>query len=184
MVPPTESISNRYPELTMISGGGVLASRETRTLVFCFASAGVESPARIAAPLRGMHEVAAVEATPERNRRRDNLLESGMVDLPFCKPLILIVSAPGLSRLKRRRFLSGVASTAATSCIPLSGAAILAGDSTPALAKQNTSVRVSRRGQHPPAADHRQFGIPIADRFGRGNHRVVSSPLMASTANC
>jgi hypothetical protein len=62
----------------MISGVGVLASRETRTLVFCAASAGVESPVKIAAPLRGMHEVAAVEATPERNRRRDNPSESGI----------------------------------------------------------------------------------------------------------
>jgi len=57
---------------------------------------------------------------------------------------------PDSEGLSRRRFLSGVASTAATSCIPLSGAAILAGDATPALAKQNTSVRVSREAKTPP----------------------------------
>ncbi len=57
---------------------------------------------------------------------------------------------PDSKGLSRRRFLSGVASTAATSCIPLSGAAILAGDATPALAKQNTSVRVSREAKTPP----------------------------------
>src|SRR6266478_5961233 len=56
---------------------------------------------------------------------------------------------PGSKGLSRRRFLSGVASTAATSCIPLSGAAILTGDSTPALAMQNTSVRVSREANTP-----------------------------------
>ena len=56
---------------------------------------------------------------------------------------------PDSKGLSRRRFLSGVASTAATSCIPLSGAAILAGDSTPALAAQNTSVRVSREANTP-----------------------------------
>ena len=50
----------------------------------------------------------------------------------------------------RRRFLSGVASTAATTCLPLSGAAILAGDSTPALAAQNTSVGVSREAVSVP----------------------------------
>ncbi len=51
--------------------------------------------------------------------------------------------------LSRRRFLSGVASTAATSCLPLSGAAILAGDSTSAFAAQNTSVSVSREAVSP-----------------------------------
>jgi hypothetical protein len=56
---------------------------------------------------------------------------------------------PDSEGLSRRRFLSGVASTAATSCIPLSGAAIFTGDSTPALAAQNTSVRVSREANTP-----------------------------------
>ena len=56
---------------------------------------------------------------------------------------------PDSEGLSRRRFLSGVASTAATSCIPLSGAAILTGNSTPALAAQNTSVRVSREANTP-----------------------------------
>ena len=51
---------------------------------------------------------------------------------------------PDSNRFSRRRFLSGVASTAATSCLPISGAAILAGDSSPALAAQNTSITVSR----------------------------------------
>jgi hypothetical protein len=79
MLPRTESISNRYPGLTMITGAGEAASWETLTLVFWAATADVESPARIAAPLRGKHEVAAVEATPERNRLREIPLESRIV---------------------------------------------------------------------------------------------------------
>jgi hypothetical protein len=58
-----------------------------------------------------------------------------------------VLDSKGFSR---RRFLSGVASTAATTCLPLSGAAILAGDSTPALAAQNTSVGVSREAVSVP----------------------------------
>ena len=95
MVPRTESISNRYPELTMITGGAETASRDTLMLVFWAASAGVALPVRIAAPLRGKHEVAAVEATPERNRLRENPLESGTVcPFPICKLSILLVNAP------------------------------------------------------------------------------------------
>jgi hypothetical protein len=95
MVPLTESISNRYPELTMITGGAETASRDTLTLVFWAASAGVELHVRIAAPLGGKHEVAAVEATPERNRLRENPLESGTVcPFPICKLSILLVDAP------------------------------------------------------------------------------------------
>lgn len=60
---------------------------------------------------------------------------------------------PDSKGLSRRRFLSGVASTAATTCVPLSGAAILAGDSTPASAAQNTTVSVSREAvSAPPVA--------------------------------
>ncbi len=51
---------------------------------------------------------------------------------------------PGSKGLSRRRFLSGVASTAATSCLPLAGAAILTADATAAPAGQNTNVRESR----------------------------------------
>ena len=51
---------------------------------------------------------------------------------------------PDSKGFSRRQFLSGVASTATTSCLPLSGVAILKCNSTPALAAQNTSVRVSR----------------------------------------
>jgi len=51
--------------------------------------------------------------------------------------------------ISRRRFLSGVASTAATSCLPLSGAAILAGDSNPADA-QNTTVSTTRESTLTP----------------------------------
>ena len=57
---------------------------------------------------------------------------------------------PDSKGFSRRRFLSDVASTAATSCLPLSGAAILAGDSSPALAAQNTSVSVSREAVSAP----------------------------------
>jgi hypothetical protein len=49
------------------------------TLVFWAALEDVESPARIAAPLSGRHELAAVEATPERNRLREIPLESRMI---------------------------------------------------------------------------------------------------------
>ena len=94
MVPLTESISNRYPELTMITGGAETASRDTLTLVFWAASAGVALHFRIATPLRGKHEVVAVEATPERNRLRENPLESGTVcPFPICKLSILLVNA-------------------------------------------------------------------------------------------
>jgi hypothetical protein len=57
---------------------------------------------------------------------------------------------PDSKGFSRRRFLSGVASTAATSCVPLSGAAILTGDPTPALAAQNTSISVSREAVSAP----------------------------------
>ncbi len=50
--------------------------------------------------------------------------------------------------LSRRRFLSAVMSTAATSCLPLTGAAILAGESKPALAQYS---RVSSSGEVPEA---------------------------------
>ena len=56
---------------------------------------------------------------------------------------------PDSKGFSRRRFLSRVASTAATSCLPLGGTAILTGDSTPALA-QNTSVSVSREAKSGP----------------------------------
>ena len=95
MVPLTESISNRYPELTMITGGAETASRDTLTLVFWAASAGVELHFRIATPLRGKHEVVAAEATPERNRLRENPLGSGTVcPFPICKLSILLANAP------------------------------------------------------------------------------------------
>lgn len=81
MVPLAESISNRYPELTMTTGAADTASRDRLMVVFWAASAGVESPVRIAAPVSGKHEVAAVEATPERNRLRENPLEGGTVCL-------------------------------------------------------------------------------------------------------
>ena len=57
---------------------------------------------------------------------------------------------PDSKGFSRRRFLSGVASTAATSCLPPSGAAILTCNSTPALAAQNTSVSVSREAVSAP----------------------------------
>jgi hypothetical protein len=56
---------------------------------------------------------------------------------------------PGSKGLSRRRFLSGVASTAATSCLPLTGAAILTADATAALGGQNTNVRESRESVTP-----------------------------------
>ena len=95
MVPLTESMSNRYPALTIITGGAETASRETLTLVFWAASAGVELHCRIATPLRGKHEVVAAEATPERNRLREKPLGSGTVcPFPICKLSILLVNAP------------------------------------------------------------------------------------------
>ena len=48
--------------------------------------------------------------------------------------------------VSRRRFLSAVASTAASSCLPLTGAAILDGESTPALAQYS---HVSASGEVP-----------------------------------
>ena len=78
----------------MITGGAETASRDTLTLVFWAASAGAKSPVRIAAPLKGKHEVIAVEATSERNRLRENPLESATVTLPYCKLLILLADAP------------------------------------------------------------------------------------------
>jgi Domain of unknown function (DUF6259) len=57
---------------------------------------------------------------------------------------------PDSKGFSRRRFLSGVASTATTSCLPLSGVAILKCNSTPALAAQNTSVSVSREAVSAP----------------------------------
>jgi hypothetical protein len=89
----------------MITGGGETASRDTLTLVFWAASAGVESPARIAAPLRGKHVVAAVEATPERNRLRENPLESGTVrPFPDCKLSIVVVDATRWSAFRHVRW--------------------------------------------------------------------------------
>lgn len=57
---------------------------------------------------------------------------------------------PDSKGFSRRRFLSGVASTATTSCLPLSGVAILKCNATPALAAQNTSVSVSREAVSAP----------------------------------
>jgi hypothetical protein len=59
-------------------------------------------------------------------------------------------TVPEPKGLSRRRFLSGVASTAATRCVPLSGGAILAGDSTPAPAAQNSTISVSREAVSAP----------------------------------
>ena len=61
-----------------------------------------------------------------------------------------IRTPPDSKGFSRRRFLSGVASTAATSCLPLSGAANLTGGATPALAAQNTTIRVSREAVSAP----------------------------------
>ncbi len=58
----------------------------------------------------------------------------------------------GSKGLSRWRFLSGVASTAATSWVPLGGAAILTGDLAPAFAAQNTNVRESRKSVTPAPA--------------------------------
>src|SRR5580693_6172569 len=77
----------------MITGGAETASRDTLTLVFWAARAGAKSAARIAAPLRGKHEVTAVEATSERNCLRENPLESGTVALSYCKLPILLGDA-------------------------------------------------------------------------------------------
>jgi hypothetical protein len=74
-------MSNRYPELTMMTGAGETASRDSRTVVFWAAAVELALPARIAAPLRGRQDVAAVEATPERNCLRESSLESDMVCL-------------------------------------------------------------------------------------------------------
>jgi len=57
---------------------------------------------------------------------------------------------PDSNGFSRRRFLSGVASTAATSCLPLSAAAVLASEATPALAGQNTTVSVSHEAASTP----------------------------------
>ena len=58
-------------------------------------------------------------------------------------------TSPGSDGVSRRRFLSGAASAAAASCLPLSGASILGADSASAFA-QNTSIRVSREAQSAP----------------------------------
>jgi hypothetical protein len=53
--------------------------------------------------------------------------------------------------LSRRRFISAVASTVATSCLPLAGTVIVAGDSTQALgAQQDGFISVSRESQSAP----------------------------------
>lgn len=83
----------------MTTGGADTASRDTLMVVFWAASAGVAPPVRFAAPLRGRHEVAAVEATPERNRLRENPLESGGVRIfPAGTIFSLRVDAPGCQR--------------------------------------------------------------------------------------
>jgi hypothetical protein len=56
----------------------------------------------------------------------------------------------GSSRVSRRRFLSGVASATATSCLPIGAAAALAGKPTGASAAQNSSVSVSRESASAP----------------------------------
>lgn len=64
-----------------------------------------------------------------------------MIDVPKDNPS-LDPDRPSPNDLSRRRFLSGVASTAAASCLPLAGAAILSGDPASAFA-QNSTVRRS-----------------------------------------
>jgi hypothetical protein len=93
MLPRAESISNRYPELTMITGGAETASRDMLMLVFWAASVGASSPVRIPAPLKGKQEAIAVEATSERNRLRENRLEPGTITLSYCKHTILLADA-------------------------------------------------------------------------------------------
>jgi hypothetical protein len=53
-------------------------------------------------------------------------------------------------KLSRRKFLSAIASTTATSCLPLTGAAILATGSTETCAAQYTHVRASGESAAPP----------------------------------
>ena len=53
-------------------------------------------------------------------------------------------------KLSRRTFLSAIASTTATSCLPLTGAAILATESTETCAAQYTHVRASGEASTPP----------------------------------
>ena len=77
--PLFESISNRYPELLRRTGGMPGASLDVLTRLYC-AMAGVDSPARTAAPVRGRRAAAAAEATAERNCLRDNPLESVILD--------------------------------------------------------------------------------------------------------
>jgi Domain of unknown function (DUF6259) len=52
--------------------------------------------------------------------------------------------------LSRREFLSAVASTAATSCLPLAGAVLLAGKSTSALAAEDGQIGTSREAPTAP----------------------------------
>src|SRR6202161_3718829 len=52
--------------------------------------------------------------------------------------------------LSRRTFLSAIASTTAASCLPLTGAAILAIESTETAAAQYTRVRASGEAAAPP----------------------------------
>jgi len=54
-------------------------SLDVLTRLYC-AMAGVDSPARTAAPVRGRRAAAAAEATAERNCLRDNPLESVILD--------------------------------------------------------------------------------------------------------
>ena len=52
--------------------------------------------------------------------------------------------------LSRRRFISAVAYSAATSCLPLAGIAIVAGDSTPAVGAQDGRIGVSHESESAP----------------------------------
>lgn len=102
--------------------------------------------------------------------------------------------------LSRRRFISAVASTAAGSCLPLAGAAILAGESTPALGQYShvsSSVEVpdepisvinagyrllvdSKSGSIAALAHH-LLKITVADPIAavqRTAHRMISPSKM------
>jgi hypothetical protein len=76
MEPFSASISKRYPGLLTATGGGAEASPDARTWVYCAAQVSVDSVARIAAPVRGRHEVAVVDAMAERNVLRESFFGS------------------------------------------------------------------------------------------------------------
>ncbi len=84
------------------------------------------------------------------------------------------------SKVSRRRFLSTVVSTAAASSLPLSGAAMLAGDAKPALALDDTPVKVSREAETAPPLLLSNAGYQMMLDLEKGTIASLQSTFGAS----